>query len=43
MKKSETTRNLSDDEKKENPSEVIGAVEKGIREIADSMRDEIFG
>lgn len=40
IKKSETSRDLSEDEEKEKPSEVMGDLEKGLSAIANMMTDE---
>ncbi|XP_070497544.1 uncharacterized protein [Chironomus tepperi] len=41
MKESETSRGLSDDEKKERPSEIMNALEKGFSAIANIVTDEV--
>lgn len=41
MKESDASRSLSEEEKKEKPSEVMGAVEKGLSAIANMMSGEV--
>lgn len=41
MKESETSRDLNEEEKKEKPSEVMDALEKGLSAIANVMTDEV--
>lgn len=43
LKESETSRNLEEGEKKEKPSELISAVEKGFGAIAEMLGDEVNG
>lgn len=41
MTASETSRGLSDDEKRQKPSEIISALDKGFSAMANLMADEI--
>ena len=41
MKESETSRGLTDEEKKETPSEIINALEKGFSALANLVTDEV--
>ena len=40
-KESETSRGLSDEEKKEQPSEIMNALEKGFSALANIVTDEV--
>lgn len=40
-KESETTRGLSDEEKKDKPSEIMSALDKGLSAMADIVTDEV--
>lgn len=41
MKESETSRGLSDEEKKQQPSELLMTLEKGFSAIANIITDEV--
>ena len=41
VKESETTRGLSDEEKKDKPSEIMNALEKGFSALANIVTDEV--
>jgi hypothetical protein len=41
MKESETSRGLSDEEKKQTPSELIGALDRGFSALANLLTDEV--
>lgn len=41
MKEKETSRGLSDEEKKERPSEIMNALEKGFSALANIITDEV--
>lgn len=41
MKESETSRGLSDEEKKEKPSEIMTALEKGFSVLANVVTEEV--
>ena len=41
VKESETSRGLSDEEKKERPSDIMNALEKGIAAIANVVTEEV--
>jgi len=41
LKESETSRGLSDEEKKERPSEIMNALEKGFSALANIVTDEV--
>lgn len=41
VKESETSRGLSDEEKKERPSEIMNALEKGFSAMANIVTDEV--
>lgn len=41
MKESETSRGLSDEEKKEVPSQIINAIDKGFSALASLVTDEV--
>lgn len=41
MKKSENSRGLSDEDKHDQPSEIISALDKGFSAMANLMTDEV--